>query len=78
MTDFVTSLVRTYVPIVVGSVVAWLATKGINLDKDAAEGLTVFLGALFSGVYYLVARLLEKKWPELGMLLGKAVTPKYE
>jgi hypothetical protein len=78
MTDLVVSLIRTYVPLAVGTLVAWLATKGINLDVDAATGLTAFLSAVFTGVYYLAARLLEQRWPEFGALLGKAKKPEYK
>lgn len=78
MTDFVTSLIRTYVPIAVGALLAWLTAQGINVDKEAADGLVAFLTAIFSAAYYLAARLLEREWPELGGLLGVAKKPKYK
>lgn len=77
MSDFVTSLIRTYVPIVVGALVAWLSSKGIAIDPSDVVGFTAFLGAAFSGLYYLIARLLERRFPQLGFLLGSAKKPEY-
>lgn len=77
MSDFLTSLIRTYVPIIVGSFVGWLAVKGVSLDPNAIAGLTAFLGGLFSAVYYLVVRLLERKFPQVGILLGSTKKPEY-
>lgn len=78
MTDFVTSLIRTYVPIFVGALLAWLTTHGINIDTEAADGFAAFLTAIFGAGYYLIARLLERQWPELGKLLGVAKKPEYK
>lgn len=78
MNDLVVSLIRTYVPMVVGAVVAWLVTQGINVDQSAVEGVVAFLTAVFSGLYYVVVRLLEQRWPKLGWLLGQAKELKYK
>lgn len=77
MNDFITSLIRTYVPIAVGAVASYLLTAGIELDANAQLGLVTFLTALLQGVYYLAARLLEQKFPQLGFLLGSAKKPEY-
>lgn len=78
MSNLVTSLIRTYVPIVVGALASYLLTVGINLDADAQLGLVTALTVILQGVYYLVARLLEKKVsPRFGLLLGVASKPKY-
>lgn len=77
MSDFVISLIRTYVPIGVGAVAAWLATLGIDVTGEAAAGLVIFITALLQGLYYLVVRLLETKWPAVGALLGKKSEPIY-
>lgn len=74
MNDFVTSLIRTIVPIVVGFVITQAARIGIELDS-VSVGMIVT--SVVSGVYYTVARLLEKKNPKAGLLLGKKSTPKY-
>lgn len=76
--NFVTSLIRTYVPIGAGAVISYLLSKGINLDESARTGLVTFLTALSQGVYYLVVRLFEKYVsPKFGWLLGQAKQIKY-
>ena len=69
------SLIRTYVPIIVGALVAWLLTLGVNLDAGAQTGLIVFLTGLLQAVYYTLIRLAERQWPQIGVLLGLAKTP---
>lgn len=77
MGDFVTSLIRTYVPILVGQVAAWLALKGVQLDEQTVVAATAALGGLLSAVYYLVVRLIEQKFPQIGVLLGSTKKPEY-
>ena len=79
MKDFVLSLVRTYVPIVVGAALAWLATKGIEVDSAAASGLVLGLSGLIMAGYYALARLIEQKAPVVGglMLGAPNKAPKY-
>lgn len=77
MNSFIISQIRTYVPILVGALAAWLLTKGVELDTDTQAGLIVFLTGLLQGLYYLIVRLLEKRWPKVGVLLGVASKPVY-
>jgi len=77
MGEFVTSLIRTYVPILVGQVAAWLALKGVQLDDQTVVAATAALGGLLSAVYYLVVRLIEQKFPQIGVLLGSTKKPEY-
>lgn len=77
VTDYVISLIRTWVPIIVGSVGAWLVAHGIGLDPSTAVGATAALSGLFSGVYYALVRLVEAKFPALGALLGHTAKPTY-
>lgn len=77
MQDIFTSFIRTTVPIIVGSVVAFLAARGVNLDDNAVAGLTAFLSGLFSAVYYLLVRVIEKRYPQAGWLLGSPKPPTY-
>ena len=72
----VMSLVRTFVPVVVGSVLAWFATKGIVADPSLETALTVALTGALTFVYYTVVRLLEVKVsPWWGNLLGTKNSP---
>jgi uncharacterized membrane protein (DUF441 family) len=79
MKDLVPSLIRTYVPVIVGQFVAWLALKGVNLDDKTVVSLTATVGGIITAVYYLAARLLERYVsPKLGWLLGRATPPVYQ
>lgn len=76
--DAIASVLRTYVPIGVGFVLTLLARKyDVVIDDTVSTSLTTGLAALVAAVYYALVRLLEAKVPQLGWLLGFAVTPKY-
>jgi uncharacterized membrane protein (DUF441 family) len=77
VSDFTTSVIRTIVPVIVGSVLAWLASRGIRLDDEAATGLSTFLVAVFTAAYYILIRLVERKYPGAGALLGSPKKPEY-
>ena len=81
MSDFVIAQIRTYVPMLVGMIVAWLLVQGI-LDAETSKtviiNMTALLTSLFSGLYYFIVRLLAEKWPFLGVLLGVNKAPAYE
>ena len=77
MADLVPSLIRTYVPILVGQVAAWLALKGVQLDEQTVLAAATALGGIISALYYLAVRLLEQKFPQLGILLGSTKKPEY-
>lgn len=73
--DLLASLWRTVVPLIVGTVAAWLAHAGIGVDSAAA---TAWLTAAFTGAYYTLFRLLEAHVsPAWGWLLGLARPPQY-
>jgi hypothetical protein len=75
--DYVPSLIRTYVPIGVGALAAWLAVKGLNVNPTTQVAITALATAVLSGAYYAVARVLETKFPALGFLLGHKAKPVY-
>lgn len=75
MSTQIISWIRTVVPVGVASAIAWLLTLGVELDKTAESGLVVGITGLLIAVYYTLARMLESKWPKLGVLLGVAQTP---
>lgn len=78
MSNTILSLVRTYVPVAVGALAAWLLSLGVELNPEAQTGLTVFLTGLIIAAYYTLARLAERKWPSLGFLLGSSKQPVYD
>lgn len=78
MSNFITSLIRTWTPTLVGSVLAWLASKGMEINPEDAAAIITGLTGLFIAGYYLLARLIEKKFPTLGgYLLGSTAKPTY-
>lgn len=78
MKNLFDSLVRTFVPIIVGAVLGFFVTRGIELDPEFESALIVALTAGFNGVYYLLVRLFETYVsPKFGWLLGLAQTPDY-
>lgn len=69
------SLVRTFVPFLVGFVGSFLARHGLNINDDALSAVLVLV---IGYLYYVVARFLEvygsAKW---GYILGVAKAPGY-
>lgn len=84
LTDYLTSVIRTGVPILWGTALAWFVSVGI-LDQAAADGPGVaaggFLVTVTIGVYYAIVRFLETRpwfprWAA-GILLGASNAPAY-
>lgn len=77
MSDFIPSLIRTWVPVAVGVVLSWLSSKWGITDVDGQTAAATVTG-LFIGVYYALIRALESRWPVVGTLLGRRSTPSYQ
>ena len=77
MNDKIISFIRTYVPILVGSLLSILARWGLDVDSGTALALSTAITGLFIAGYYTVARLLEARYPKLGVLLGVPKAPAY-
>ena len=77
LNDTFIGLIRTWVPIGVGAVIAWLATNGLELDAETKTATVVAATGAIQALYYTVVRLLEAKFPQVGWLLGSAKTPSY-
>jgi hypothetical protein len=75
--SIVVGIIRTYVPLVVAVLVGWLASLGIVVSDDARSALVTGIGAIGGALYYAGVRLLEQRWPFLGLLLGAAKAPTY-
>lgn len=82
LSDYLTSVIRTAVPAVWGTALAWLVSVGV-LDQAAAAGPGAaaggFLVTVFIGAYYVVVRLLEPHLPPFlaVLLLGASKAPAY-
>lgn len=78
MKDILIALVRTLIPAVVGAVATYFAAQGIEIDAEAVEqALEAGLVPIIGGLYYVVVRALEERWPWAGYLLGVASKPSY-
>jgi hypothetical protein len=71
------ALVRTVVPTLVGAVLSFFATHGIDVSPLAEDALSVGATAVLGGAYYYVASALESHWPVAGLLLGSTARPTY-
>lgn len=72
------SLVRTYVPWVVGAIVGLLTASGIPLDPEVESQVTLTLTLVAGAIYYALARVVERVWPHLfGWVLGSPKQPTY-
>jgi hypothetical protein len=70
------SFVRTIVPAIVGQVMGYLTvTLGLEVDPQFEGALTAVLGTVFMAIYYLIVRVIEMKFPQIGILLGWAASP---
>ena len=75
--DYITSMIRTWVPIVVGSLIAAAAERLGITDIDSAQVSTAVTGIIIA-VYYAIVRYLEQSKPGLGVLLGRRAAPTYD
>lgn len=79
MSDFITSHIRTFVPVLAGTVLSWLAAKGFELDLETQNNLVMALTGATIAVYYFIARQIEKRYPSAGkFLLGSSAQPSYK
>lgn len=79
MRDIWDSLVRTFVPLIVGTVLGWFASAGITVDPAFEPSLVAGLTAAFGAIYYALVRVLEVYVsPKFGWLLGLAKAPTYD
>lgn len=72
------SLVRTYMPLLWGAVLTWLASLDVTLDAELSQTSTAMVTAVAAAVVYAVARAVERRVPWLGrLLLGSGRQPTY-
>lgn len=78
LSNYVISGIRTYVPILIGLGLTWLAsTLKIVIDPSSQAGLVALCTTVLTAGYWLIARLLERWQPKLGFLLGVPQQPVY-
>jgi Na+/pantothenate symporter len=79
MSNWFISVVRTVVPTIVGAVIAWLTVHGFDWLNLVAYGdqISAWLVVVCISLYYALARWLEQKFPQAGILLGYVRKPVY-
>lgn len=78
MNNYVTSIIRTWVPLGIGALITWLsANLGFIIDEESQVGLSIAFTGFVVGLYYAVVRKLEVQFPQFGWLLGLAKSPGY-
>lgn len=78
MSNYLVSLIRTGVPILVGTIFGYITSLGwFDVSaEDQAKVTSLVVGAAIA-VYYAGVRKLEQKWPIFGVLLGSTQQPEY-
>jgi len=66
MNNDLKNVIRTFVPIAVASVIAYLT----KLENHVPKTTLVVLLPIISTAYYSAVKVLEKKYPKLSWLLG--------
>ena len=77
MSDYIVGHIRTYVPILVGLIVALLADVGFDLTSEEAATISAAIVAIASVLYYAAVRALATRIPWVGNLLGVNKAPDY-
>lgn len=78
LSDAMIGLIRTFVPTVIGTIIAWLTAQGVLVDSAVEEQLSVAFIGLCVALYYGAVALLERKVnPAFGWLLGYPKSPEY-
>ena len=75
----VISIIRTFVPVLVGQIMTWTATNGIlDTEGSISSLLITVLTLFFTTAYYAIVRLCEVYLsPKFGWLIGYAKRPVY-
>lgn len=77
MSDAIIALIRTIVPIIVGSFITWLSLSGVELDPETGAATATALTGLISSAYYAFVKFLSSNYPAAGWLLGYPAQPTY-
>lgn len=81
MSDFIISLIRTWVPYIVALVIGWLIAQGVLDEESGTQASTAISGGLvvvIGSAYYWLVRLAAKRWPAFEWLLGYKTPPTYQ
>lgn len=78
LSNYLTSLIRTWTPIGVGLLATWAATHWhVVLSSHTSDLLVATVTAALGAGYYALVRAVEHRFPKLGWLLGSPAKPAY-
>ena len=72
----VPAIVRTVVPLVVGALLSWFITRGLDLSQYE-NAINAWVMIAVTTLYYSLFKWLESKWPFFGYFLGSKKQPVY-
>lgn len=79
MNNSILGWIRTGVPYAIGAALGWvLVTFGLDLRGEFQVGLVAFLVAMVTNLYYFAVRLIEARFPWVGVFLGFPKAPSYQ
>lgn len=76
LNDYIVANLRTIVPVVIGTILAWLAEKGISFEVST-NVMTIITATVISAYYALFAALERFVSRRFGWFLGLAKPPTY-
>jgi hypothetical protein len=78
MNNLITSIIRTVVPVAIGTVITWLQIHlGLAVDDTTSASVVTTVTGFTIALYYVAIRWLEVRFPQVGWLLGQAKAPGY-
>lgn len=72
------AFIRTLTPYVVSFIVSQLATRNISVSPEDAATIGGFITVAGGYLYYVVVKLIERRKPSAGVLLGSTSQPTYK
>lgn len=75
LSPLIVSIIRTGVPALVGALAAWLLAIGLDVPDELLGEAVAVLSAVATVGYYVLARVVERRWPSLSWLLGSGQQP---
>lgn len=77
MNDTVTAYIRTYAPLLAGTIIGLAAQAGLDISAGE-EHLVGLLIVLAGAAYYALARLIGRRYPKVeAIMLGSSKKPSY-
>ena len=63
MSDQIIATIRTTAATIVGTALAWLAARGVDVGDVDPTVLIALLAAVLTGIYHAVGSAAQRRWP---------------